>query len=128
MEIIIPFKTPSVNHLYFNFRGFQRLTKEARVLQLKIAEIVNEQKREQYIWTGEVTPKLKVQIDIYENWNCKDGSVKKKDLANREKFLVDAVMESLGIEDKFIFQETMRKIQSDVEQAVIKIEVLNENM
>ena len=35
MKITIPFKTPSVNHLYFNWRGRQILTKEAKELKKK---------------------------------------------------------------------------------------------
>ena len=40
MKITIPFKTPSVNHLYFNWRGRQILTKEAKELKKKIKEII----------------------------------------------------------------------------------------
>lgn len=67
---------------------------------------------------------LKVNILIFEDWYCKNGSVKKKDVANREKFLIDAVFEALGIDDRFIFIERIEKIQSASEKAIIDIEVL----
>jgi Holliday junction resolvase RusA-like endonuclease len=127
MIITIPFKTPSVNHLYFNFRGFQRLTTEARKLQIEIAELVNKVLQTEDIEEFK-NKHLKISVDIYEDWYCKDKSVKKKDLSNREKFLIDAIMESLGLEDKFVFEETMRKIQSKEEKAIVTIEVLDERI
>lgn len=67
---------------------------------------------------------LKVSVEIYENWYCTDGVVKKKDIANREKFLIDSVFEALNIDDKYIFENTFKKINSNVERAVITIEPL----
>jgi Holliday junction resolvase RusA-like endonuclease len=119
VKITIPFKTPSVNHLYFVFRGFRRLTKEARKLQLEIAELCNNLE-----CTELQDCRLRVIIDVYEDWYCKNGSVYKKDLANREKFLLDAVMESLNLKDEFVFSLKMNKIQSTEEKAEISIEVL----
>ena len=125
MIIIIPFKTPTINHLY-GFRGFHKfITKEAKEIKAKIAEEVKEAMKNQYIWTGEVTPKLKIQIAIYENWLTKKGDVARKDISNREKFLMDSIFEALEIDDKFIFSHTMVKIQSEeVEKAVVTIEVM----
>lgn len=125
MIIVIPFKTPTINHLY-GFRGFHKfITKEAKEIKKKIAEEVKEAMKEQYIWTGDVTPKLKIQIAIYENWLTKKGEVARKDISNREKFLMDSIFEALEIDDKFIFSHTMVKIQSEeVEKAVVTIEVM----
>jgi Holliday junction resolvase RusA-like endonuclease len=124
MKIIIPFKTPTINHLY-GFRGFHKfITKEAKEIKAKIAEEVKEAMKEQYIWTGEITPKLEVQIAIYENWLTKKGEVARKDISNREKFLMDSIFEVLEIDDRFIFKHTMIKIQSEVEKAVVIIEEL----
>ena len=122
MQIIIPFKTPTVNHLYTRNRfGHQCKTGEANKLKKEINEIV--QKRT-HIEETNYNQNLKVTIEIYEDWYCKNLSVKKKDIANREKFLVDAVFDSLGLDDKFIFEESIKKIQSDEEKAIINIEVL----
>ena len=67
---------------------------------------------------------LKVTVEIHENWLCKDGSVKRKDVANREKFLIDSVFNALEIDDKFIFEHNIIKCQDDKEFSLIKIEVL----
>jgi Holliday junction resolvase RusA-like endonuclease len=124
MKFTIPFKTPTINHLY-GFRGFHKfITKEAKEIKAKIAEEVKEAMNNQVIWIGKVTPKLKIQIAIYENWLTKKGEVARKDISNREKFLMDSIFETLGIDDKFIFSHTMVKIQSEIEKAVVTIEVL----
>jgi len=68
--------------------------------------------------------KLKVITEIHEDWFTKKGEVKRKDICNREKFLVDSIFNALNIDDKFIFTHTMKKIQSDKEFAIITIEVL----
>ena len=67
------------------------------------------------------TGKLKVKVDIYENWLTKKGEVKRVDIANREKFLIDSIFEGLGIDDKYIFLHEMQKIQSIEEKAIITI-------
>jgi len=119
MEIILPFKTPSVNHLYGQ-RGFRKfLTKEAKELKEKIAKIVKEAKEDGFILVNK--DRLTVRVEIHENWYTKDGKVKKKDVANREKFLIDSIFDELGIDDKNIFKHTMIKKQSNKEFAVVTI-------
>jgi Holliday junction resolvase RusA-like endonuclease len=119
MQIIIPFKTPTINHLYLMHGRFRFMTKEAKEIKKEIIDIVDKIKKEQF----NITPKLKISIDVYEDWLTKKGEVKIKDLANREKFLIDCVFEALGIDDKFIFEHIMKKIQSETEEkAVITIE------
>ena len=66
--------------------------------------------------------KLSVRVEIYEDWHTKKGAVKKKDVANREKFLIDSVFKALELDDCFIFEHVMRKVQSVEEKAVIAIE------
>jgi Holliday junction resolvase RusA-like endonuclease len=119
MEIKIPFKTPSVNHLYFNWNNRRILTKEARKLKEEINEIVR--KSLPFVCSN-LNDGLKVGVEIHENWLTKKGAVKKKDISNREKFLIDSVFDTLNIDDKFIFEQTMKKVQSDKEFAIIKIQ------
>ena len=124
MKITIPFKTPTINHLY-GFRGFHKfITKEAKEVKKKISEIVKKTMKEQYIWTGEITPKLIVIIEIYENWLTQKGEIARKDISNREKFLMDSIFEALEIDDKLIFEHTMKKIQSTEEKAIVTIGVI----
>jgi Holliday junction resolvase RusA-like endonuclease len=67
---------------------------------------------------------LKVEVYIHESWYANNGNVRRTDVANREKFLLDSVFNALGIDDKFIFSHTMIKVDSEEELAVVSIEVL----
>ena len=119
IEIKIPFKTPTINHLYGQ-RGYRKfLTKEAKELRRKIFEIVQKIKKEGFFIKD--ANNLKITVEIYEDWHTKDGRVKRKDVANREKFLVDSIFEELDLDDKGIFHHTMIKKQSDKEFAVVTI-------
>ena len=124
MLIKIPFKTPSVNIMYgHNMRGGFYLKKEGKDLRKEIIEIVDNMEATMFY-----EDELKVTVEIHENWYTKDGRVKKKDIANREKFLIDSVFEALDIDDKMIFEHKMSKVQSNEEFALIKIEVLDEEV
>lgn len=95
------------------------MTKEAKDLREKITEIVNSQKIE-----SPFLERLKVEVEIHEDWFTKKGEVKRKDISNREKFLIDSVFKALDIDDKFIFEHVMRKVQDTEEFAIIKISYL----
>lgn len=119
MKIIIPFRTPTINHLYGRrMGGFMFMKQEAVDLKAEIKRIVY--KSLPFVCSN-LNAGLKVTVEIHENWMCKNGSVKRVDIANREKFLIDSVFDALGIDDKFIFEHTMKKIQSDEEKSVITI-------
>jgi len=123
MQIIIPFKTPTINHLYWHRGNIKIMKTEAKKLKQDIKEEVDKQKIPFLHADGGGL--LNVIVEIHENWLCKNGEVKRKDISNREKFLTDSVFEALNIDDKFIFEHTMKKIQSENEEkAVITIEEL----
>ena len=125
MIIKVPFKTPSVNHLYGQ-RGFRKyLTKEAKKLREEIDKIV---KSHPYSDKQDLKDKpLKVVVYLYEDWYCLNGSVKRVDVDNRAKFLLDSVFNALGIDDRHIFELTMIKTTSlndNENHAIIEIEPL----
>ncbi len=123
MIIKIPFKTPTINHLYGRHaRGFMFVKKEAKKLKEDIKEIVN---RNIGVKGHNLNEKrLKVEVEIHENWFTLKKEVARKDVANREKFLIDAVFDAIGIDDKFIFEHTMKKVQDSEEYALIEINAL----
>ena len=115
MRIEIPFKTPSINHLYWHRGNIKIMKTEAKELRAQIAEIVPKE----HNLSGKI---LKVICFIYEDWYYQNGDVSRKDIANREKFLIDSVFKALDIDDKYIFEHTFIKMQSmDEEKAVIEI-------
>lgn len=118
MKLTIPFKTPTINHLYGQ-RGFRKfLTKEAKEIKEEIWTLIAGNK-EIYNF---VNKPLKVVIKIYENWYTQNDEVARKDISNREKFLIDSIFEAMGIDDKYIFEHTMIKEQDyDNEYAEVEI-------
>jgi len=122
IEIKIPFKTPTINHLYTRNRyGNPCKTNEANKLKEEIKEIIYKLNIQVENFLNK---KLKVIVEVHENWYCKNGSVKKMDISNREKFLIDSVFDALGMDDKFIFEHTMKKCQDTETFSIIKIEEL----
>ena len=123
ITIEIPVKTLTVNHIY-GFKGFRKFIKkkgkEQREFIVKCIEsLINV---ELFYLKGS---KLSVTIRIYEDWLTKKGEVKRKDLDNRCKFLLDSIFLALNIDDKYVFHLVMIKCQSKVEKAIVVIEVLN---
>ncbi len=118
MIIKIPFKTPTVNHLYWHRGNMKIMTTEAKKLRKEISEIVSKCLNDYVDWKDY---KLKVVVEIHENWFCKNGSVARKDISNREKFLIDSIFNALDIDDKFIFEHVSRKVQDEKEFTIIKI-------
>jgi len=121
MRVEIDQKTPTINHLY-GHHGFRKYLKpEAKKLRDYIIELINNQVTPYEVDKLKEKKTLTVVVDIYENWYTKNGEVKRKDVANREKFLIDSIFEALGLDDKKIFEHRMRKIQSEKEGAIITI-------
>jgi Holliday junction resolvase RusA-like endonuclease len=102
------------------------LKKEARELKEKIKWIVNDTDSLIKGIAGNCHDlKLRLDVYIYEDWFYQNGDVSRKDICNREKFLIDSIFEAMGIDDKYIFEQTIRKVQSITEEkAIINIEVM----
>ena len=116
MKFKIPFKTPTINLMYSTFRGHRVKSKEARELSKDVILIVNSTPYEK------IEGELEVTINIYSNWFNKDGTIKKRDIANLEKFITDSIFSGLeDMDDKQIFQIRMEKFQSDEEFSIIEI-------
>lgn len=120
--IHLPFKTPTINLLYWHKGNIKIMKTEAKKLREEIKEIIQKDTCGLYDLQD---AKLRVLVEIHENWYTKKGEVKRKDVANREKFLIDSVFGSLGIDDKFIFEHNIVKIQDKYNEfAIIKIEAI----
>ena len=121
LTINIPFKTPTINHLY-GFRGYHKfMTKEGRELRKTIIERTKELIKYIDMTQYEGRP-LEVTIAIHENWFTKKGVVARKDIDNRSKFIQDSVFEALDINDMYVFSHRIRKFQDDDEHAIVMID------
>jgi len=72
-------------------------------------------------WKPSDTGYIRVDIDIYSNWFYKNGKVKRADLQNLEKVLIDTICEKIGIDDKFIFYKNSKKIQADEDRIDVQM-------
>ncbi len=124
IQIIINKRTPTVNLMYgHNMKGHFYIKPEGRKIREEIDELIKNLKIGVEDYRNK---KLKVKVRIFENWFTKKGEVKKRDISNREKFLIDSVFKSLGLEDMFIWEHLMLKEQSEEEKAIIEIKLLGE--
>jgi len=92
------------------------LKKEAKELRKEITAIVDKSKMD-----FDPRVELQITVEIHEDWYNKEGGIKKKDISNREKFLIDSVFKALGVDDKNIFKSTFIKRFGEPHKAVIKI-------
>ena len=82
ITITLPFRTPTINHLFWHRGNIKILKNEARELREKIKKLCCAQlKKQKFDLAGK---KLKLIVNIYEDWNTKKGEVKRKDISNRE--------------------------------------------
>lgn len=128
MKFKIPFKTITMNLMYVTWtpRGrkipMRIKSKEAKKMAEEVKQIVLNSPTE--IINGE----LEVVIDIYSNWYNLDKTIKKRDIANLEKFITDSIFSNLEqMDDSQIFKITMNKIQSDQEFSIIDIKQYENN-
>lgn len=123
IKLTIPEKIPTLNHLYWHRGNMKILKSEARELRKRIICCCNNVTQADK--DALFNKKLIVTLEVYEDWYTKKNEVKKKDLLNREKFLIDSVFEGLGFDDKYIFEYQTKKVQSSKEYAIIELKVLN---
>jgi len=126
MKIVIQGKTPTVNHLYITNKWGKRIMSGLnRKIKAEIEDTTMTQSTKQNYnqpdWQGRL---LKVTTTIHENWYNKDHTIKKKDIVNREKFLIDSVMGGLRLDDSQIWQHIMNKeVEEDPEKFRAEIEI-----
>lgn len=125
MEINLPYKTNfSVNSMYRVTRQGKFLKREALNLRTKIIEDVKKQMDLVHRYD---CVKLTVGIIFVENWLYKNGEIRKADLDNRLKFLIDSVFKALDLDDKMIYEIYARKEHNELAEAtVITIDELRE--
>jgi len=129
IEFILPFQFPTVNTLYGMNHNRRFLRPEGKLLR---ANIVNKIKsimdQEQINLKDYDNTELISEITVYDRWYSKTGKILKKDISNKEKFLVDSIFEGLGLDDHLIFTNILHKQhEADPEnyKALVTISVKN---
>ena len=131
--IAIATKTPSVNQVYGTFVIPSKIKGKRptiiRGMKTEFKNVKKEIERQLFSINTSKFDKYKekksfVTLGVHGNWHNKDGSVKKKDIANYEKFITDTVFEYLGLKDQFIFKYYLIKVQSETEGFVLDIDFI----
>jgi predicted phosphoadenosine phosphosulfate sulfurtransferase len=122
LEVTIPMLPPSVNKIYAPMivrgrkgaKGYQSimLTKEATdwiqqaTLFLPPAKLSDNQT-------------YRMEIDLYSNWFTKEGKPKIKDCRNFEKLITDTVFRRYGLNDCWIWESLVQKVQSPEKDRIV---------
>lgn len=111
---------PSVNSLYNVIFSLKRveMKPEVRLWKTRAKMLIPAWKPKNLNETGF----LYFKMDLYTQLYAKDGvKVLKFDVQNMLKVCIDAVCEKIGIDDKFITECNVRKIQSDSEYVEVEV-------
>lgn len=68
--------------------------------------------------------KLRIDLEFRANWYYKNGKMKKKDIQNMDKLVIDAVFTKLGIDDSHVWYNSNSKVQSDKHETQISLEII----
>ena len=120
----IPLAPPlSMNSIYWIIYASKRveLKPEARLWKMNAKRAIPP------IELSSATPRLRFSADFHAEWYYKNGSVRKLDLQNVLKLLIDAVCEKLGVGDEHIWEVgPFRKLHSvDAARIVVTVEELS---
>ena len=116
MEINLDYKVNmSVNMMYRTTRFGRFLTTKA--LQQR-ARIIQDIKKYNFNTEDLEDKRLSVGLIFTEDWYYKNGEIKKTDLDNRLKFIIDSIFKTLNLNDKLIFEIYAKKQQSELKESV----------
>ncbi|MFA5133060.1 MAG: RusA family crossover junction endodeoxyribonuclease [Candidatus Paceibacterota bacterium] len=110
---------PSYNKSFkinYNFREVY-LTEECRTFKTKVKFLCP------HVEIDELD-KMRITIMYNNDWHYKNGKIRRKDIQNLDKLLIDALAERLNCDDSQFFEVHLFKIQSDKTFTVINIEVM----
>ena len=118
----IPMAPVSCNSLYNVMFALKRveLKPEIRLWKTQVKTFVPP-------WKTDKTGYLYFNADVYTETLFKNGKVRKLDLQNMEKALIDAICEKLGLGDEFIFEKKTRKLQAEKDRIDIEIGFVEAN-
>ena len=116
IKFSLPVSPVSVNSLYnviFSLKEVQ-LKPEVRAWKTQVKQFVPP-------WKTQRIGYLYFNADVYTDTLYKNGKLRRLDLQNMEKALIDAICEKLGIGDEFIFEKKTRKIQAEKDRIEVEM-------
>ena len=112
LDIILPGDPVSVNHAYVPRKygpglamtsAGKRWKREAIAITRRCAEA------HKHRWRVEAGDALVIHIELIASWFFKNGKPRRSDCGNYSKLIVDAVCEGLGVDDRWVWKETVEK-------------------
>ena len=118
MIIKIPWKTPSVNHLYWHRGNIKMMKTEAKNSREDIVNLVPTKPEN---WDKDTM--LKVTVKVHQSWFYQNGNIRRVDIANLEKFLIDSIFKAWeDMDDRQIFYQVFIKVEDKEEFSEVIIE------
>ena len=105
----LPLKPPSMNSVYQILYHLRRVEMKPEVRQFKTQVKL-------YLPPPPNIPAdllLAISLTYHDVWMTKEGKVRKLDLSNLEKVLLDAVCEHVGVDDSHIFKKESLKQEGE---------------
>lgn len=109
----LPSPPPSMNSLY-NVIFHQRRV----VMKPEVAAWKTQMKMFVPRFSVTANDKVSMSCEVIQNWHFKNGKVKRQDVHNMSKVLVDLVAEKMGFDDSQVWSFTMSKTHSTKEACV----------
>lgn len=105
----------SVNKMYYiKPKGNRKvLTIKARELRARIMEDTIKQIGHRANQIVEEDEPQRIEITFMGDWLTLEGEVRKTDIDNRLKFLIDSIYNAIGFDDKYIYEIKAKKHQSN---------------
>lgn len=117
MQITIPGLPPTTNHAFIQRGRFRVLAPDARKFKEMVEELVTN------LHLDPPQGRLMVAIRLHSSrWLLKDGvGIRKMDVANREKLVLDAIFKTLGVDDSNIWLLSLEKVVDTEEVTEVTI-------
>jgi Holliday junction resolvase RusA-like endonuclease len=116
VEFTIPGKCIGYNkHFKINYR----------TRQIYLTQAAHDWKRKVHVETPKIESGeddlIQLEIEVYQNWFFKNGKIKKEDIHNMDKILIDSMCGKWGIDDSRVQLMSIQKIQSDEEFVRVRV-------
>lgn len=112
---------PSMNSLYgINYRTRSvYLTNDARYWKSKAKLLIPHYPIPSF-------GRIFIELQARNHWYCKNGNIRKADVHNLVKVVVDAISEKCGFDDSQVWSFSCNKVESNEQTVAVTMGVLNE--
>lgn len=118
LEFRIPALPPSINQVYKVAYHQRRVYKSKEATDFEYLCQLTAPK------TFPLAKKIKCEIEFHGIWHYKNGNIRRKDIQNLDKVLVDSLFKKMQIDDSCIFEHHLYKIEDEEEYTLVRLETI----